>query len=1825
MKRILACVLCVSLMLSGVSFVPAAEKTADVITVKDPNMSVLTGQFSELSFEGIQTKDIRGGNFQSSDGKIANVVVDSNYDEETEQDSCEIHVEPKKAGTVTVTGELSVAQDDGSEKWVRVEGFTIAVSQNKDNIVPLKDYQLYKAIVESADGDIKNTNSMITKKEIEQLFYLDASFCGIKDLSGIEDAINLYHLELYGNDEIENYSYVMQLKDQLNYIYFPENVPDKTRIDFISTEDITVKEGRIKNNFMHPGGILKDSDTITSDNDEICSVHNDEDLKLTGKKAGKANLILKMGKEEKKIAVTVEENPQKVTFDSNFSHLKIGHFSKCFFKGLEKTDKIQRINYEDQDSKIIKFVKSQDDDNGYIPVAVQEGTVTVSATIKTENQEEIAVSPMEFTVSKADPGIVPIKEYGLYDEMRGVDDNDDNMISEEEIKNVTDISVDDWRFSDLTGLDKAINLTKLNLAYTSVSNIDALKNLKKITYLNLDRTNVSAADRFSLIRTDEIELKEGGKKANLIHPKGLLWEEDEISAEDSQIVSVNFQRDEDYNLKLILKDLSNQAGKQTNLIIQNGEAQKKISVKIVEQKGEKPGFKENSMEVALGQFAKIPFKNADETKIKVKSSDSKILSIAEETQYKADGSTEIIYHFEPKAKGSVELTGEFTAEDGTVTESTMPVTVTDAKKEIVPLRSFYLYQGIENQEDESVDENQDFMISENEITKAVSIYSTYNHLADDDLQGLEQAVNCTYINLSGNEDITDVSIFKKFPKLEALYLNDTGISDQDKLSLLRINSLRIKESARLQLEFMPDGLFDPEVGRIDSEDEDIVEITEDEYNFYLHGIKKGTTNLILNEGDASIKIPVTVEGKPDDLVEFTNQNLLQGLLEDYDKDNNGYMTQDEVDKVKTVFIDFEGKAADYTDFERLPSLRRIVSRDYNPTLDMKNMDRLGNLKNLNSLVLTSVTDNDAKKLSRLSKLRNLEIYENVTDAQIEQLGKMTGLVILHLGGTFHDISELKSLNHVQSLDLSSDSLSDISGTSGMAKLIKLTVSSNSLSEISALKNLTQLKWIDICSCSKIRDISVLYGKKIELLYLGKNVLPEQQLEFADLKDCTLKKGTQINELVPTVRIYRGEDDGEEHEYLYESPYVLKAEDKAVIDEYGDCIANGETNVKISVKGTNVSTTIHVKVKDKGEIETVGAKEDKLPVLKTGVDQNGSHSAAVTKKDGSVYDVFSGEQLASGMQSYVSKYVYSDHVGFLFKAAISKDGGLFTGINKGDLSASQFKVDSVEDNYFITTDHVLYEVDYNHQPQKIDENVKQIIPLVEGYSDTTNIILYMDGTVKVFSNAEYKYGDGETVLTGIDRLLDQNYAIAKDGSSWFYRVTGFAKQILNKKIDKNNGDYVLSDGTLYYVNHNLGSEYEEEDVKAEKISDNVSAILPEISGYYYGVIYESGDKSLHYCGWEEDEEGDEKKVQKDITCEDERFVGICNGSFYQYGEKIMSDVADFQRIDDEKYVFIRTDGTVWKYSSPYLPEKMTEKKEEILLDSITLNKAEEVLFPGQTSKLNVAFHPSNARAEDVQWSSSNTNVAVVDGSGTITAKSPGTTVVTAKTRTGKFAVCKVTVVNPSLNKNSIVIRKGQKYQLNVTDSTGAIQWSCTNHAVAKVNSQGMVTAVMPGTAEIKAAVNGRTLTCRITVVDPKLNKSAVTLLKGKSTTLSVSKKSGTVRWSSQNAKIAVVNGSGKVTAKKYGTAYIKATVNGVTKQCKVKVVDPKLNKSKLTLKRKKKYTLKVKQGSGKITWKSSKKTVVTVNSKGKVTAKKKGTAYIYATINGKKLKCKVKVK
>lgn len=142
---------------------------------------------------------------------------------------------------------------------------------------------------------------------------------------------------------------------------------------------------------------------------------------------------------------------------------------------------------------------------------------------------------------------------------------------------------------------------------------------------------------------------------------------------------------------------------------------------------------------------------------------------------------------------------------------------------------------------------------------------------------------------------------------------------------------------------------------------------------------------------------------------------------------------------------------------------------------------------------------------------------------------------------------------------------------------------------------------------------------------------------------------------------------------------------------------------------------------------------------------------------------------------------------------------------------------------------------------------------------------------------------------------------------------------------------------------------------------------------------------------------------------------------------------------------------------------------------------------------------------------------------------------------------------------------------------------------------------------------------------KISKKNVTLIKGQTAILKISGTKKKVKWSTNKKSVATVTQKGKVTAKKTGTAKITAKIGSKKYICTVKVQTPKLSKTKVNVNAGDTYTLKLSGTDQKVTWKSSKTSVATINSKGVITAKKAGTAKITATVLKKKYTCTVTVK
>lgn len=317
---------------------------------------------------------------------------------------------------------------------------------------------------------------------------------------------------------------------------------------------------------------------------------------------------------------------------------------------------------------------------------------------------------------------------------------------------------------------------------------------------------------------------------------------------------------------------------------------------------------------------------------------------------------------------------------------------------------------------------------------------------------------------------------------------------------------------------------------------------------------------------------------------------------------------------------------------------------------------------------------------------------------------------------------------------------------------------------------------------------------------------------------------------------------------------------------------------------------------------------------------------------------------------------------------------------------------------------------------------------------------------------------------------------------------------------------------------------------------------------------------------------------------------------------------------------------------------------VRVTNITLNSQAITLEIGKSEQLTATVSPHDAANTTILWSSDNSSVAKVSMDGTVTAVAPGTAKITAKSDDGGLSdACVVTVPVPftdvTLDRTSIGMYEGGTDQLKATIAPASAEapsllWSSSDPDVVLVTSEGKLFALTPGTADITVTIEdaGLSATCKVTVQEVKMELKPptldITVDDEADIEVSLEKQlegvSVIVRWYSTDERIITVDDKGHVKAVATGDAIIcAATDKGRTAFCRVHVLN-KVESLTITPSSADAYlggdptqlTATVTPAdlpNLKITWSSSDTSIATVDSKGAVTAKKKGTVTITVTV------------
>ena len=323
------------------------------------------------------------------------------------------------------------------------------------------------------------------------------------------------------------------------------------------------------------------------------------------------------------------------------------------------------------------------------------------------------------------------------------------------------------------------------------------------------------------------------------------------------------------------------------------------------------------------------------------------------------------------------------------------------------------------------------------------------------------------------------------------------------------------------------------------------------------------------------------------------------------------------------------------------------------------------------------------------------------------------------------------------------------------------------------------------------------------------------------------------------------------------------------------------------------------------------------------------------------------------------------------------------------------------------------------------------------------------------------------------------------------------------------------------------------------------------------------------------------------------------------------------------------NTIWK-----IEEGSSYPYQEVVDAKVKLSKSKATIQKGKTLTLKATITPSDLPDKSVTWESSNTKVATVTSAGKVKGVKAGTTTITCTSNsTGAKATCKVTVGYVKLDKTEATILKGKTttltatvYPSSLTDKS--VTWESSNTKIATVTSAGKVKGVKVGTATITCTSNstGLKATCKVTVENGlvTLNKTEAYVQKGKTMTLKATVSPETltdksVTWESSDKKIATVTKAGKVKGVKYGTATITCTsvATGAKATCQVTVGKVVVSISEVSIKKSRGITLEATVypedlADKSVTWKSSDKSIATVDEEGRVKGIKAGTATITCT-------------
>ena len=513
----------------------------------------------------------------------------------------------------------------------------------------------------------------------------------------------------------------------------------------------------------------------------------------------------------------------------------------------------------------------------------------------------------------------------------------------------------------------------------------------------------------------------------------------------------------------------------------------------------------------------------------------------------------------------------------------------------------------------------------------------------------------------------------------------------------------------------------------------------------------------------------------------------------------------------------------------------------------------------------------------------------------------------------------------------------------------------------------------------------------------------------------------------------------------------------------------------------------------------------------------------------------------------------------------------------------------------------------------------------------------EGTVSIsVKSKDGKISDSTVVTVKNDKIevtginIDNNKVIIKNGSEFLINASVIPSDATNKKLS-------------YKCNNDNASVDTNGLVKAKKVGNSIITITSS-NGISVNKEIEIQDVSVEATGITLNNN------QLDLNISDNYLLSATI-------EPTNTTVRNITWTSSNSNVASVVNGKVIAKSSGVATitaktsnGKMATCKVNVFIPvtSLSISGLDEIKVKKETN-FNVSIEPANASNKTIIWSSDNESVAVVNN-GKVTGVGVGYATITAKSNNGiainkviKVSIDEVLPVSIQVNPNAIELFEGKTVALsaiiNPNNSTNkTITWSSNNPNIAIVSQDGVVTGINSGTTKIVAkTINGKISECEVRVLKNIIEVDSIVLSTDKTeiNVLDSIKLSAIINpdnatnksivWNTSNPDIVSVN-NGEIVGLKAGTAIVSVSSNnGKFANCVVLVKDKtipvesvNLSKNKVSLLAGGTYNLinyvSVSPSNAtnqNIVWSSSNNKIATVEN-GKITAKKAGTATIYAS-------------